>query len=100
VKLNVYSVFDEKAGAYLQPFFMQNDNVALRAISNCLADPQHNFALNPSDYTLFLIGEWDDALGAISQTKKGIVNLLELKSGLDSITSKGGEPLQVVGGTD
>lgn len=56
----MYCIFDAKAEAYLQPFFLPNDAVAQRAISDCVRDPQHSFSAHPADYTLFAIGAFSD----------------------------------------
>jgi hypothetical protein len=65
MKLNVYSVFDSKAGAYIPPFFMQNDGVARRAFGDAANDVNHKFCAHAEDYTLFRLGTFDDATGVI-----------------------------------
>lgn len=62
---NIYTVFDSKAKTYMQPFFVLNDSVAKRAMVNLLRDPEHQFSKNPEDYSLYHIGEYDDAAAAI-----------------------------------
>jgi hypothetical protein len=61
--LTVCCVRDSKVDAYFTPFFVQNEQVAIRSISNLVKDPSHNFALNPSDYDLYLLGTYDDSVG-------------------------------------
>lgn len=65
MKKNIYTIFDASANAYLQPFFLDTDLVAKRAIFDCLRDPEHNFSLHPGDYTLFNIGTFDNLTGTI-----------------------------------
>jgi len=65
MKLDVFSVYDVKAQAYLPPFFMSNNQVAIRAITDCVNDPSHLFYKNPQDYTLFFLGVFDDNTGLI-----------------------------------
>lgn len=57
----VYTVYDSKVEAYLRPFFIPSDGAAIRAMIDCLRDPGHAFAAHPGDYSLFYVGEWDDA---------------------------------------
>ena len=38
----MYSVYDVKAEAYLQPFYMENKNVAIRAFEATVNDEQSN----------------------------------------------------------
>lgn len=98
MKTNVYSVFDSKAGAYLQPFFAANDALALRAFSGALFDDNHPFARHAADYTLFGLGQFDDETGFL-ESYPGSTNLgngLQLKSSLSiSGASSVVEPVSV-----
>lgn len=78
--LSVYSIYDEKAAAYLNPFYSQNDNVAIRAIAEILHDPLHAFSRFPSDYTLYYLGEFDNIIGAFKSDKRLVYTLLELRA--------------------
>lgn len=60
MKLQCYSLFDTKAAAFGTPFFMFNDQVALRAFGDLTNDPQSNVHAHPEDYILYCIGEFDD----------------------------------------
>lgn len=62
----VYTVRDRAAQAFLTPFFMVNDQTALRAFSDAVSDPQHTFHQHPSDYALYQIGAYDDSLGILT----------------------------------
>lgn len=57
---NVFTIFDEKARAYLPPFFLPEDGMAIRTFSDCVNAKDHQFAAHPHDYTLFKIGTWDN----------------------------------------
>lgn len=59
--LQVFTVHDQKAGAYLPPFYFTTKGQALRAFGDSVNDPQHSFAIHPEDYTLFDLGTYDDA---------------------------------------
>lgn len=63
MKHNVYTIYDCKAEAYLQPFQMQKKGQAIRAFENTVNDPNTQFHKHPADYTLFEIGEYDDSTG-------------------------------------
>lgn len=76
----IYTVYDEKAGAYLTPFFMPTDGMALRAITDALTDKEHQFTKHSEDFTLYRIGIFDDSDGAITNKKEMLKTLLELKS--------------------
>lgn len=56
----VFSVRDNAAEAYLQPFFSVNRATALRALREAVRDVSHTFAKYPSQYGLFYLGTFDD----------------------------------------
>lgn len=65
MKLNIYTVFDAKADVYMQPFFMPTEALALRAMKDCLNDPNHTFTLYPEDFFLYILGIFDNVDGSI-----------------------------------
>lgn len=65
MKHKMFSVYDQVAKAWLPPFYYHNEFMAIRTFSDCINNPQHQFGMNQSDYTLFEIGEWDDDSGKI-----------------------------------
>lgn len=69
---NVFSVYDNKAKAYLPPFIMHNDAMAVRVFGDCVNSEDHQFGKHPDDYTLFRIGVFDDVKGLL--TKEGEAN--------------------------
>jgi hypothetical protein len=70
---SVYSVFDTKASAFLQPFHAINNAVACRMIADAVAEPNHMFNKHAADFVLFELGEFDDTTGIF--TSKTHVNL-------------------------
>lgn len=60
MKHSLFAIFDSKAKAFLPPFMLPNSEMAVRAFSDCVNDPAHQFARHPADYTLFKVGEFDD----------------------------------------
>lgn len=75
MKLQAYVVYDRAASVYSQPMFVLNEAVMLRIIKNCLNNPEHNYSLNPDDYTLYSIGEFDDNTGEITGEMKKVTSL-------------------------
>ena len=66
MEMQVVAVYDEKAKAYLPPFFQPNDAMAVRIFTDCVNDENgHPFSIHPEDYTLYKIGTFDDATGTI-----------------------------------
>lgn len=66
---NIYSVYDNKAKAFLPPFILATDGMAIRAIGNCVNDEKHQFGRNPNDYQLFRIGMFNDNDATIEPSK-------------------------------
>jgi len=60
MKHNIFTIYDSKAQAYLTPFFMHQDGMALRVFADCINDNSHQFGKHPEDYILFNIGSWED----------------------------------------
>jgi hypothetical protein len=81
MKHTVFTVYDSKSEAYLQPFFLQTKGQAVRAFTDSVNDPQHQFCRHPEDYTLFELGEYDDFKGSfkIHKTPQVIGKALEFK---------------------
>jgi len=65
MKNGIYSIYDAKAEVFTSPMSLMNNNVAVRIFQNCVNTPEHNYALNPEDYNLFKLGEFDDNTGLI-----------------------------------
>lgn len=61
----IYSVYDAKAVAYIQPFFAPTDGIALRMFGQAASDENHQFARWEEDYTLYRVGEFNDDTGEI-----------------------------------
>jgi len=81
MKLNVYVVHDAKAEAYLAPFFLGTDAVAVRGFADAVNNPETPVGKHPSDYTLFCIGEYSESKGEITSIPaRPIGNGVEFKS--------------------
>lgn len=57
--MRVFSVYDEKAAAFIVPFFLPEQAMAIRTFTASACDDQHQFGRFPEDYTLFEIGLFD-----------------------------------------
>ena len=67
MKLNIYTIYDDAAKAYMQPFMFQTDGLAVRAFSdNINSDKSNNISEHPEQFTLFKIGEFDDQAATIA----------------------------------
>lgn len=67
MKLQIFSVRDAKAEAFMRPFFAPNRGVGVRLFSDAInQNPEEPFARHPEDYTLFHVGEFDELTGAVT----------------------------------
>lgn len=63
MKLLIFTVYDKAVGAFLQPFYARSKGEALRQFTDACNDQSHQFCKHAADYTLMMLGEWDDASG-------------------------------------
>lgn len=66
MKMKMFSVYDSKVEAFLQPFFMRTAAAALSAFTDLVNDSSTMFAKHPGDYTLFMLGDWEDETALFS----------------------------------
>lgn len=78
--MKIFTIYDEKAQAYLAPFHFQNIGEANRAMCDLLADDQHPFSRHAEDYTLYSIGEYDNLTAELTSDKQLIKTMLELRA--------------------
>lgn len=75
MKIKIFSVYDAKAEAFLQPFFAKATGQAIRSFTSAVNQPDHEFFRHAADYTLFYIGEFDEDTGTVEGLKNGNENL-------------------------
>jgi len=89
---NVYSIYDIKALAFLQPFFSLNDRTACRAVGAVVNDAGTLLAKHPEDFVLFHVGEYEDTKGLLSgkpvPTQVCMVAVLRDSSNVKEVSSE------------
>jgi len=82
--MKMFTVYDSKAEAYMQPFFAKSTGEALRSFSDTCQDKNHIFAKHPEDFTLFELGTWDEQTSdfVIYESKKSLGIALEYATDL------------------
>jgi hypothetical protein len=63
IMLKVFSVFDSKVGAYMNPIFLRSKGEAIRVFEATVNTVDHDFYKWSADYTLFELGEFDNLKG-------------------------------------
>lgn len=67
--LKMFTVYDSKAEAYLQPFYAQATGAGVRIFAQASSDEAHQFNTHAADYTLFEIGTFDEHTGQLEPLK-------------------------------
>jgi len=70
--VKIFSIYDDKAQVYSNPFFMPHVGMATRAFADLVIDGQSNISKHPSDFKLYQIGEFDDVSGEVISSNKPI----------------------------
>lgn len=65
MKVEIFSVFDSKAKAFMQPFYATAPGLAQRMFRDLVNGGQGAVSQYPEDFTLFHIGTFDDATGQV-----------------------------------
>lgn len=66
MKIKLFCIYDDKAEAYLPPFTLPHENMAMRTFADTVNDPNHSFHAHPADYTLFEIASYDDSNASLT----------------------------------
>ena len=64
---HVFAVYDSALGGYLRPFFAPSRAVAIRSFADEVRNPESIFHSHPKDYSLHVLGTFDDLTGTLDQ---------------------------------
>jgi hypothetical protein len=79
MKVGLYCVLDRASGVYDGPVPSTTDGTALRNFTHMAKNPDSAIGKNPSDFSLWRVGEWNDAEGAVTpETKTCIAHAIDL----------------------
>jgi len=84
--MKIYSVRDDKAAAYLPPFYMRTEAEALRAFTEAANSAEHNFCKHAGDFHLFELGDWDEQAGKLTpnDAPRHIVCAMDMRHNADA----------------
>lgn len=68
MKKAVFSVYDNKAAVYSNPFYAVNVAVASRDFAQACNDRNSGLAIHPDDYSLYQVAVFDDDSGLFTPT--------------------------------
>ena len=69
--LQIFSVYDSKVELFGTPFFCRSKGEAIRSFADAVNEESHAFSRHADDYTLFHVGEFDEAEGMFT-TSAGV----------------------------
>lgn len=70
--LKIFSVYDNKAKAFRQPFIVETTGDAVRAFTTWANDPNSQICKFPTDFCLFEHGVFDPIIGSVEGLKLSI----------------------------
>lgn len=80
MKLQIFTVHDSKAEAYMNPFTMENKQLAIRGFQDAV-NADTPFAKHPEDYCLFHVGSFSQETGIIEPIRpKSVTSALAVKA--------------------
>lgn len=79
--LQVFTVYDTKVGAFMQPFVCRSQGEAMRIFGDEVNNAQGAFFRHPEDYAMFHIGSFDQGTGMVQPlaTPVSLVTAVTLK---------------------
>lgn len=66
MKHMMFAIKDKAADAFLPPFFLPTESMALREFAYCAQDPTHKFCQHKTDFSLYKLGSFEDGNGVVT----------------------------------
>lgn len=81
MNLLMLALHDSVAAAFITPFFVANEAIAIRQLRQEVNREGSNLGANPGDYSLYNFGQWEDNKGLMEQNipPRLVCNLSTLK---------------------
>lgn len=82
MKSTVAAIFDSKVKIFTQPYLFVNKGAALRTWQEAANDPQSPYCKHPEDFTMFIVGEYNDETGILTHLTafESLGNALQFKN--------------------
>lgn len=75
--MKMYAFFDQKAEAFMTPFFAPTRGHARRSFEDGVADDKSILSRHPEDFFLFELGEFEESSGVFTFEKVSLGNGVE-----------------------
>lgn len=82
--LVIMAAYDKKAQAFMTPFFVNNQQLGLRAFKDAVNSPESPISRNPEDFSLHRLGTFDDSTAKMDLTHQPepVAEAINLKKGV------------------
>lgn len=86
----MFAVRDAKSAVFLMPQVYINEATAIRAFQDGCSEPKSAWAKHPEDFTLFLLGTYDESTGLLTPAVQpvSLACALDFVSGYSDSRSK------------
>jgi len=64
--VKLFTIFDNKAECYSQPFYALTDQAGVRTFVDAVNQADSPYNRHPEDYSLFSVGSYDDRTGVVT----------------------------------
>lgn len=68
----IFAIYDNKAEAFMQPFYANTVGLALRIFADNVANPESIMNKNPYDFVIYEIGAFDDKTAEVHNKEQNI----------------------------
>ncbi|AXL15295.1 nonstructural protein [Microviridae sp.] len=79
--LKIFAVYDSKVEGFANPFYAVTRGQAVRMFQDSLDDERSPFSKHPEDYSLFFLGQFNDANGVLDNATaiEKIISAIDFK---------------------
>lgn len=91
MKLKIFSIYDKATNNFNTPYFLLTTAEAIRAFEAVVVSDDNIIKQNPLDFSLHILGEFDNITGQVNQETAGPV--IEATQILEKINSRNVVPM-------
>lgn len=89
--MEAFCIGDTKAETHNQPWFAENQQIAMRLLREPCNEPTHTWFKHAEDFHLYKVGDWDGDLAELRGHPKKHITCLDALRDQAPIIPQGGE---------
>lgn len=80
----IFSIKDSKTGGFDKPFSAAHVEQVIRSLKSSFSSPRpgDNYNEFPEDYSLWMVGEFNQSTGEITPCDSHVINFIDIKNSL------------------